>query len=56
MPVWLFERIVGPDLPKIWRWLASHEITLDTAQARAIHPRAHTVETWLRQWQTNRRA
>jgi uncharacterized protein YbjT (DUF2867 family) len=49
MPVWLFERFVGPDLTTMWRWLATHEIDLDTGPARAIHPDAQTVTSWLRQ-------
>jgi hypothetical protein len=48
MPVWLFQRIVGPDLTTMWRWLRTHEIDLDTAPTRAIHPGAVTVESWLR--------
>ena len=56
MPVLLFERIVGPDLPSMWRWLASHAMDLTTEPARAIHPAAHTVASYLRQWQIDRRA
>jgi uncharacterized protein YbjT (DUF2867 family) len=48
MPVWLFERIVGTDLPAMWRWLRTHAIALDTGPTRAIHPAAFTVEAWLR--------
>jgi uncharacterized protein YbjT (DUF2867 family) len=48
MPVWLFERIVGPDLTTMWHWLRTHEIDLDTAPTRAIHPGAVTVDSWLR--------
>jgi uncharacterized protein YbjT (DUF2867 family) len=47
MPVWLFERIVGPDLTTMWRWLRTAEIDLGTATARAIHPGALTVRAWL---------
>jgi uncharacterized protein YbjT (DUF2867 family) len=49
MPVWLFERFVGPDLTTMWRWLRTHEIDFDTEPTRALHPEAHTVESWLRQ-------
>jgi uncharacterized protein YbjT (DUF2867 family) len=48
MSVWLFERFVGPDLTTMWRWLRTHEIDLDTALTRAIHPEAASVESWLR--------
>ena len=48
MPAWLFARVVGPDLPAMWRWLGAHEIDLDTGPTRAIHPEALTVEEWLR--------
>jgi uncharacterized protein YbjT (DUF2867 family) len=48
MPVWLFERFVGPDLTTMWSWLRTHEIDLDTGPTRALHPEALTVEAWLR--------
>jgi uncharacterized protein YbjT (DUF2867 family) len=48
MPVWLFERFVGPDLTRMWRWLASHEVNVDLAETRAQHPDAATVEEFLR--------
>ena len=37
MPVWLFERFVGPDLTRMWRWLATHDIDADVTGTRAIH-------------------
>jgi uncharacterized protein YbjT (DUF2867 family) len=48
LPVWLFERFVGPDLTRMWRWLATHDIDLDLAQTRAHHARAVTVEQFVR--------
>jgi uncharacterized protein YbjT (DUF2867 family) len=48
MPVWMFERFVGPDLITMWRWLSTNEIDLDPQPTRAIHPQAMTVDAWLR--------
>ena len=48
MPVWLFERFVGPDLTRMWRWLASHEVNVDLTETRAQHPDAATVEEFVR--------
>ena len=39
---------VGTDLTTMWRWLRTHEIALDTGPARAVHPEARTVTSWLR--------
>jgi uncharacterized protein YbjT (DUF2867 family) len=47
MPVWLFERIVGPDLPVMWRWLRTGDVELDTAATRAILPSASGLRDWL---------
>jgi uncharacterized protein YbjT (DUF2867 family) len=47
MPIWLFERFVGPDLTTMWSWLRTHEIDLDTRPLREIHPEATTVAEWL---------
>jgi uncharacterized protein YbjT (DUF2867 family) len=49
MPVWLFERFVGPDLTRMWRWLATHEVHVDPTETRARHPTALTVEQFVRQ-------
>lgn len=48
-PVWLFERFgfVGRDLTKMWRWLRTANIALDTVPTRAVHPDALTVGGWL---------
>jgi uncharacterized protein YbjT (DUF2867 family) len=48
MPVWLFERFVGPDLTRMWRWLATHDVDVDPAGTRAHHPDAATVEEFIR--------
>lgn len=48
MPVWLFERFVGPDLTRMWRWLATQDIDIDVARTRAHHPEAVTVEQFVR--------
>ena len=47
MPVWLFERFVGPDLTRMWRWLATHEVDVDLADTRAHHPQVATVEEFV---------
>jgi hypothetical protein len=47
MPVWLFQRFVGTDLTTMWRWLATHEIELDTGPTRAIHAGALSMREWL---------
>lgn len=48
MPVWLFERFVGPDLTRMWRWLAIHDVDVDPAETRAHCPDAVTVEQFIR--------
>jgi hypothetical protein len=48
MPVWLFERFVGPDLTRMWRWLATHEVNVDLADTRAHNPNVATVEEFAR--------
>ncbi|MBC6445707.1 NmrA/HSCARG family protein [Actinokineospora xionganensis] len=47
MPVWLFERFVGPDLTRMWRWLRTADIALETASTLEILPSAATVREWL---------
>lgn len=47
MPVWLFERVAGKDLPLMWRWLRSGEVPLDTGPTHAVHPAARTMGQWL---------
>jgi hypothetical protein len=49
MPVPVFERFVGPDLARMWRWLATHDVAVDIARTRAHHPGALTVEQFVRQ-------
>jgi uncharacterized protein YbjT (DUF2867 family) len=48
MPLWLFERFVSPDLTRMWRWLASHDVEADVTQTRSIHPQAETIEEFVR--------
>ena len=48
MPVWLFEKVAGPDLIRMWRWLATHDVDVDQAETRKHHPTAATVEQFLR--------
>lgn len=47
MPVWMFERIVGPDLPTMWRWLRSGDVDLGTAGTFEILPTASSLREWL---------
>jgi uncharacterized protein YbjT (DUF2867 family) len=47
MPVWLFQRFVGTDLTTMWRWLATHEIDLDTGPTKAIHGGTLSIREWL---------
>jgi uncharacterized protein YbjT (DUF2867 family) len=48
MPMFMFERFVGKDIPRMWSWLRTHPINLDTSQTRELHPNVMTVRTWLR--------
>jgi uncharacterized protein YbjT (DUF2867 family) len=48
MPLWLFERFVGQDLTRMWRWLASYHVEADVAWTRSVHPGAETVEEFVR--------
>jgi uncharacterized protein YbjT (DUF2867 family) len=48
MPVWLFERFVGPDLIRMWRWLATHDVDLDLADTRSRYPDLATIEEFVR--------
>lgn len=48
MPVWLFERFVGPDLTRMWRWLSTNEVNVDPAETRAHLPAVATVEDFVR--------
>jgi uncharacterized protein YbjT (DUF2867 family) len=48
MPMFLFEKFVGKDIPRMWSWLRTHPVNLDTSQTRQIHPEVMTVRTWLR--------
>jgi uncharacterized protein YbjT (DUF2867 family) len=48
MPVWLFQRFVGPDLVRMWRWLATHQVDVDPNETLKHHSAASTVEQFLR--------
>lgn len=56
MPVWLFERFVGPDLTRMWRWLATHDVEADVSRTRSLHPAAATIEEFIRRrtWTSSR--
>jgi uncharacterized protein YbjT (DUF2867 family) len=56
MPLWLFERFVSPDLTRMWRWLAAHDVEADVARTRSIHPEAETVEAFVRRRAPGRRS
>lgn len=47
MPVWMFKRVAGSDLPTMWRWWAAARPEAETDTLRAIHPDALTVPDWL---------
>jgi uncharacterized protein YbjT (DUF2867 family) len=48
MPVPLFRRFVGEDLLDMWRWLGTHDTTVDPTATRRLLPDALTVEQWVR--------
>ena len=48
MPMFLFKKFVGQDIPNMWRWLRTHPVDLDTHQTYEVHPAAMNVRTWLR--------
>jgi uncharacterized protein YbjT (DUF2867 family) len=48
MPMFLFEKFVGKDIPRMWSWLRTHPVNLDNSQTRQIYPEVMTVRTWLR--------
>ena len=47
MPMFLFEAFVGKDIPRMWRWLRTHPVSLETGPTLEILPEALTVRTWL---------
>jgi uncharacterized protein YbjT (DUF2867 family) len=47
MPIWMFERFVGPDLTTMWRWLRHSDVPVDPADTYRLLPTASTVEQWL---------
>jgi hypothetical protein len=46
MPVWMFERFVGSDLPMMWRWLRTGQVDVDMTTARTILPGVLGVRDW----------
>jgi uncharacterized protein YbjT (DUF2867 family) len=48
MPMFLFEKFVGKDIPNMWRWLKTNPVSLDTGPTLQVHPEVMSVETWLR--------
>lgn len=47
MPMFLFEKFVGKDIPKMWRWLRNNPVSGETSQTYEIHPQAMSVQAWL---------
>ncbi len=47
MPVWVFERFVGPNLTTMWRWLRTGNVDADPAETRKILPTVSSVREWL---------
>jgi len=47
MPVRMFERFVGKDLPTMWRWLRTGDVNADVAGTHEILPNVSTVREWL---------
>jgi len=47
MPVPIFERFVGTDLPRMWRWLRTNRPEFDLQASRKIHPGMRTVRDWI---------
>jgi uncharacterized protein YbjT (DUF2867 family) len=43
MPIRLFERFVGQDTTRMWRWLHTNPVNIDATAARRIHPTMATV-------------
>ncbi len=57
MPVWMFERFVGPDLTTMWRWLRDGHFDIDPGVTHKIVPTVSTVREWLtRRFAGRRRA
>ena len=48
MPLFLFQKFVGKDIPNMWRWLRENPVSLDTEPTYRVHPQALTVRAWLR--------
>ncbi len=44
MPLWLFQRFVGTDLPTMWRWLRANPVPVDPVRTQQLLPAVTTVE------------
>ena len=49
MPTPLFERFVGRDTTRMWRWLHTNPVEVDPRLALEVHPGMLTVRNWLLQ-------
>jgi uncharacterized protein YbjT (DUF2867 family) len=47
MPVPVFERFVGKDLLRMWRWLRTNRPEIDLQESREIHPGMLGVRDWI---------
>ncbi len=47
MPVSMFERFVGKDLPRMWSWLCENPFMADPKESFEIHPGMLTVRDWI---------
>ena len=48
MPMFLFEKFVGKDIPNMWRWLRTNPVSLETRQTYEVYPETMTIPTWMR--------
>jgi uncharacterized protein YbjT (DUF2867 family) len=48
MPMFLFEKFVGKDIPNMWRWLRTNPVSLDTNPTLAVYPEVMTIPAWMR--------
>lgn len=47
MPMFLFEKFVGKDIPKMWRWLRDNPVSVEMGPTYKVHPEAMSVQAWL---------
>lgn len=53
MPMFLFEKFVGKDIPTMWRWLRTNPVSVDTSRTYEVHPQAMSVRAWMRSLKDN---